>query len=81
MLPLKRRLDLGLYIYKAMEINNKNNKESYIRKLLLKTVEKDPDLFCYYVAILEAKQLLGNEIPNKYSEPQIDKPNKKITDC
>ena len=37
----------------------KNTKTDYIRKLLLKTVGKNQDLFCYYVAIQEAKRLLG----------------------
>lgn len=34
-----------------------------IRELLLKTVGKNPDLFSYYVAIQEAKELLGKPKP------------------
>ncbi len=36
----------------------KNNKSDVIREMLLKTVNKSPDLFSYYTAIMEAKELL-----------------------
>lgn len=34
------------------------SKGDLIRELLLKTVSKNPDLFCYYVSLLEAKEHL-----------------------
>ena len=36
----------------------KQKKTDCIRDMLLKTVGKNPDLFCYYVSIQEAKELL-----------------------
>jgi len=37
----------------------KDKKADVIRDLLLKTLGKNPDLFSYYVSIMEAKELLG----------------------
>ena len=39
----------------------KQKKTDFIRDMLLKTVSKNPDLFCYYVSIQEARGLLFNE--------------------
>lgn len=50
----------------------KNTKVDHIRKLLLKTVGKDQDLFCYYVAIQEAKRLLGQSSSQVGNECQND---------
>ncbi|MBI2995333.1 MAG: hypothetical protein HYY52_01310 [Candidatus Melainabacteria bacterium] len=38
-----------------------SKKTDLIREMLLKTVGKSPDLFCYYVAIQEAKELLKQQ--------------------
>lgn len=43
--------------------SNDKPKIECIRELLLKTVGKNPDLFSYYVAIQEAKELLGKPKP------------------
>ena len=39
----------------------KKDKTEIIREMLSKTLNKSPDLFCYYVSIMEAKELLGKE--------------------
>ena len=56
-----------------MDSCNGKRKTDQIRKLLLDTVGKNPDLFCYYVSIQEAKQLLGQS-----SEMVIDKDDKSV---
>lgn len=56
-------------------------KTDLIRKLLLETVGKNPDLFCYYVSIQEARQLLGQGGEIIIDKEKPSKPNKKLTDC
>ena len=57
-------------------------KEEIIRDLLLKTVGKNPDLFSYYVNVIEAKELLGKNISeNINSKETIEKPKRIIVDC
>ena len=57
-------------------------KEDVIRELLLKTVGENPDLFSYYVNLMEAKELLGkNILENKSNHEIIEKPKRKIVDC
>ena len=57
-------------------------KEEVIRDLLLKTVGKNPDLFSYYVNVIEAKELLGKNISeNINSKETIEKPKRIIVDC
>lgn len=48
-------------------------KTNLIREMLLKTVEKDPDLFCYYVSIMEAKELLGKKLAKKIVEDKLNR--------
>ena len=60
----------------------KIKKEDVIRDLLLKAVGKNPDLFSYYVNLMEAKELLGKNISaNKGNKKNIEKPKRIITDC
>ena len=50
--------------------------------MLLKTVGRNPDLFCYYVSIQEAKELLKDE--NKKADSvnnNFIKPIRILTDC
>ena len=57
-------------------------KEDFIRELLLKTVGENPDLFSYYVSLIEAKELLGKPISeNKSNTAAVEKPKRKIVDC
>lgn len=60
----------------------KDNKTHLIRQMLLKTMGKSPDLFCYYAAILEAKELLGQSELNHIDidKTKISKPNKLIAE-
>lgn len=58
------------------------DKSNQIREMLLKTVGKSPDLFCYYVAIQEAKELLGKNNTVEAEKINFKLVNlKKITDC
>lgn len=60
------------------------NKTDFIRGMLLKTVGRNPDMFCYYVSILEAKELLNKEdinIHDNHNECKKNFPIKKLTDC
>ena len=60
----------------------KFRKEDIIRDLLLKTVGKNPDLFTYYVNLMEAKELLGKNISeNINNKEKLEKPKKIIIDC
>ncbi len=60
----------------------KFRKEDIIRDLLLKTVGKNPDLFTYYVNLMEAKELLGkNTSENINNKEKLEKPKKIIIDC
>ena len=56
-------------------------KTDLIRKLLLETVGKNPDLFCYYVSIQEARQLLGQSGETVIDGNDISEPPRKLTDC
>ena len=57
-------------------------KEDIIRAMLLRTMGENPDLFSYYVNLLEAKELLGKNISeNNNSNEVIEKPKRIITDC
>lgn len=57
-------------------------KEDVIRELLLKAVGENSDLFSYYVNLMEAKELLGNNIPeNKNNKKITEKPKRIIVDC
>lgn len=56
-------------------------KTDLIRKLLLETVGKNPDLFCYYVSIQEARQLLGQGSEIIIDEEKSSEPIRKLTDC
>ncbi len=58
-----------------------NKKTDLIRNMLLKTVGKNPDLFCYYVAIQEAKELLGKSVSEEINKMDFTEPYKKLTDC
>ena len=60
----------------------KIKKEDVIRDLLLKTVGKNPDLFTYYVNLIEAKELLGKSISENVNNKQVlEKPKRIIADC
>ena len=60
----------------------KFKKEDVIRDLLLKAVGKNPDLFSYYVNLMEAKELLGKNISeNIIIKEALQKPNRIIVDC
>ncbi len=39
----------------------KNDKTEIIREMLVVALKKSPELFCYYVSIMEAKELLGKK--------------------
>ena len=57
-------------------------KEDVIREMLLRTVGENPDLFSYYVNLMEAKELLGkNTSQDKGNKEIIEKPKRIITDC
>ena len=63
-----------------------NTKANVIREMLLKTVGKDPDLFCYWTSIQEAKELLNQSKPFGYFDfdhvgKNNYKPTRKLTDC
>ena len=58
-----------------------NDKSEVIRKLLLKSMGKNPDLFSYYVAIQEAKELLGDHKYDQLKNPKSDKPIRILGDC
>ena len=60
--------------------SHRDNKTHLIRQMLLKTAQKSPDLFCYYAAILEAKELLGQPELNHIDEVKISKPDKLIAE-
>ena len=60
--------------------NNKKNKSDHIREMLLKTVNKNPDLFCYYTSIQEAKELLGQSSCIEIKENKISQSIKKLAD-
>ena len=47
----------------------KTDKTEIVREMLLKALKKNPDLFSYYVSIMEAKELLGK----KDFEPNLKK--------
>ena len=50
--------------------------------MLLKTVGRNPDLFCYYVSIQEAKELLKDENPKIDSlNNNLTRPIRIVTDC
>ena len=49
-----------------------NKKTDVIREMLLRTVARKPDLFCYYVSLLEARELLD------YAEIDIIPGNNKL---
>ena len=50
--------------------------------MLLKTVGKNPELFCYYVSIQEAKELLKEEIATTESIKKNNiRPKRVLTDC
>ena len=42
-----------------------DKKSDLIREMLLKTIGRNPDLFSYFVAIQEARELLGQQ--NSYA--------------
>lgn len=65
----------------AKLVKVQSNKTDIIRKLLLKTVGKDPDLFCYYVSIQEAKELLGQINSNQIEDNYKNKPLRLIAEC
>ena len=57
-------------------------KDDVIREMLLRAVGKNPDLFSYYVNLIEAKELLGKNISeNINSKETIEKPKRIIVDC
>ena len=59
---------------------NDYKKTDLIREMLLKTVGKNRDLFCYYVAIQEAKELIGKSTPEEINKMDFNKPYKKLCD-
>ena len=59
---------------------NKTDKIDTIRRMLLKTVGKNPDLFCYYASLLEARELLNSSTKNNSCLNPVDKPSKLITE-
>jgi len=62
--------------------SKKIKKEDVIRDLLLKAVGKNPDLFSYYINLMEAKELLRkNILENNNSNEVIEKPKRIIIDC
>lgn len=63
-----------------MALSEKKDKLEVIRKMLLKAVEKDPDLFSYYASIQEAKEMLGITWWQTSFKFNDLKPSKKITD-
>ena len=63
-----------------MDSCNGKRKTDQIRKLLLDTVGKNPDLFCYYVSIQEAKQLLGQSSEMVIDKDDISVLPRKLTD-
>ena len=66
---------------KKPQHNSKNiRKEDLIRDLLLKAVGKNPDLFCYYVSLQEAKELLGKKILSQHKKIS-EKPKRIIAEC
>ena len=67
---------------KKLQHNSKNlKKEDLIRDLLLKAVGKNPDLFCYYVSLQEAKELLGKKILSNQHKKISEKPKRIIAEC
>ena len=63
-------------------VSKKFKKEDIIRDLLLKTVGRNPDLFTYYVNLIEAKELLGKNISENISNKKsLVKPKRIIVDC
>lgn len=58
--------------------SSQNKKSDIIRELLLKTLGKNPDLFSYYVSIMEAKELLGKFNLTDNLETNKDKPFKLL---
>ncbi|MBI3590405.1 MAG: hypothetical protein HY094_03375 [Candidatus Melainabacteria bacterium] len=59
---------------------NTNKKADFIREMLLKTVSKSPDLFSYFVAIQEARELLGQKQECKTNKFNRLKPSKRLGD-
>lgn len=49
-----------------------DKKTDIIREMLLRTVARKPDLFCYYVSLLEARKLL------EYAEIDVVPQNNKL---
>lgn len=60
--------------------DDKKNKSDHIREMLLKTVSKNPDLFCYYVSIQEAKELLGQPSHIEIKENRTSQSIKKLAE-
>lgn len=65
----------------SMDSNRGKKKTDLIRKLLLDTVGKNPELFCYYVSIQEARHLLGQSVEGINNRNKVSKPLRKLTDC
>lgn len=60
---------------------DRGNKAQEIRELLLKTIGKSPELFCYYASIQQARELLGKAHENLSEDIQDLKPIRKVTEC
>lgn len=60
--------------------SRETRKVDFIRKMLLKTVGKNPELFSYYVSIMEAKELLGKPDSNMSLSNAVDRLAKKLAD-
>lgn len=48
----------------AIKVNKPYNKSDFIRHMLLQTVGKNPDLFCYWASIMEARALITKDSSN-----------------
>lgn len=65
------------YKYIHMDNTENKNKETLIRKMLLKYVGKDPDKFTYYASLLHAKGLLNSTSERKIKRVSDTKARQK----
>ncbi|OGI20111.1 MAG: hypothetical protein A3B68_00760 [Candidatus Melainabacteria bacterium RIFCSPHIGHO2_02_FULL_34_12] len=64
-----------------MSKSEEHGKARLIRELLLKTIGRNPDLFTYYVSILEAKNLLPDREDSCLNQiTKKSRPHRKLCD-
>ena len=78
---VKRQQHKINHLSSQITMRKQNKKEDIIRGLLLEAVGKNPDLFCYYASLQEAKELIGKKVPEEETLKKIEKPKRIIVEC